>query len=166
MKKHLAVILVLVLMLSFSGCGAVNQGERNTISVYDCPILVQCNDTLVMPYVNFSWSTSFHDGEWLSADGRSISRNFPEIQNEIPQITYSEDFEIHCRKKVSVSRLTVYDGAFELLQSEQDQTVLSELTEGEYYLVIQVTIEGDYIRSEEKFESSGYQCVYKMTILQ
>lgn len=142
-----------------------NSNQTKSVIVDDSLILVQSVDTLVKPYENFLWAEKYSEQGWLIGDGTSVSRIFPEVYNEIPQIIfYGDIFDIHYKDKVEFISLSVYNSDFERVYHNAGQEVLDDLTQGTYYLIITVKEQGAYIESEEKYEYSGYECVYKIVI--
>lgn len=174
MKKLMAFVLTFALMLSFSGCQPLDSSiqemddstyeQSKPVIVDDSLILVQSIDVLSKPYENFLWSEIWSEHGWLNVDGMRISYKFSDIRNEIPQITYCDDFEIHYKNGVEFLSLSVYNSAFARIYHNTKQEVLGDLTEGTYYLVITVKEQGKYIEAEEKYEYSGYECAYKIII--
>ena len=178
MKKLSLIILAIVIISVLVGCA---NGEERTpqppeeIYVYDEKteendivgdklVLVRTDDILTAPYKNWIWAESYHGGDWLSADGMSVYYKFSEVHEEIPQITYSDDFEIIYASDVSLSYLSIYDDSFAELNFNAQEADLSELEEGIYYLVISVSEQGRYIKAENKYEHSGCECVYKLEV--
>ena len=162
MKKLLVMVLALVFMLSCSGCRG--DEPKGSVVVEDSLILVEVGDTLSKPYENFLWAETWSEHGWLSMDGTSLSRQFSEVQQEIPTIAYGNDFEIHYKEGVTFISVSVYNDAFESVYHNETQDVLKDLAEGEYYLVITVKKQGDYVEAEEKYEYSGYECAYYMKV--
>lgn len=159
MKKAFVFTLALVIIASLFGCNG-----SNAVKVEDSFILVCSNGELVAPYENFLWSESRVGEHWISADGRSIVYESSEVWNEIPQITYSEDFKIHYRKKVSLKSINLYSLDFDAIHQNAEQVDLNNLPTGEYYLAIRVCRQGKFVWLEGKHESSGYECVYKLIV--
>lgn len=181
MKRTAALFIAILLLLSFVGCadtekekdGALPPASGTTaspheqdepVTVDDSLILLKSADSLTKPYENFLWAEEWTEQGWLSGDGTSVSRQFPDIQQELPQITYGDDFKIHYKDGVEFSSLSVYDSDFGTVFHNAEQEVLSELEEGTYYLVINVKKQGDYVESEEKYEYTGYECAYKLHV--
>ena len=141
------------------------QNQNDTSPVFDDALIsVQSAGIFVKPYENFVWAQSWSEDGWLSADGMRVSYKFSDVDNDIPSITYSDNFAIHYGDGVEFLSLMVYDSAFERVPNTDNIDALNELAEGTYYLVITVKIKGDYIESDDKFEQTGYECVYKITI--
>lgn len=138
--------------------------QGKPVIVDDSLILVQSIDVLSKPYENFLWAEIWTENGWLSGDGMRISYKFSDIHNEIPQITYCDDFKIHYKEGVEFLSLSVYNSDFDRIHHSTKQEVLSDLAEGTYYLVITVKVQGKYIETEEKYEYSGYECAYKIII--
>ena len=162
MKKLLVMVLALVFMLSCSGCRG--DEPKGSVVVEDSLILVRSGDTLTKPYENFLWAETWSEPGWLSVDGTSLSRQWAAVQQEIPQITYGEGFEILYRDGVTFGSVSVYTDGFESVYHNEAERVLAELAEGEYYLVITVKKQGDYVEAEDKYEYSGYECAYHMKV--
>ncbi len=181
MKKLIALLLALVFILGLVGCGDAENRENETLQpaanennlshdqtksvvVEDSLILVQSNDELSKPYENFLWANTWFEHGWLNADDISIYYKLSAIHNEIPQITYSDDFEIHYKDGVEFLSVSVYDSNFDRIHHNMQQEVIHTLEQGTYYLVIVVKVQGKYIETEEKYEYSGYECAYKLVI--
>ena len=163
MKKLIALVLALALMFSFGGCANI-ENNKNDIIVDDSLILVQSVDALEKPYENFLWAEKWSENGWVSGDGMSISHKLSDINKEIPQITYGDDFEIHYGEGVEFISLSVYNSDFDIIHHNVQQDVLHTLEEGTYYLAITVKVQGEYIEADEKYEYSGYECAYKLVI--
>ena len=154
MKRFTSFVMVFACVLLLYGC-------RNNI---DSLIWVHSNGEVSKPYENFIWAQNWSEHGWLSADGMSIALEFSNIHNEIPQINYGEDFEIHYNDGVEFVSLSVYSQDFERIHHNVEEQVLNDLASGTYYLVINVRSQGEYIEAEEKYEYSGYECVYQIMI--
>lgn len=155
MKKVFALAFALLLLLCNAGCGKANQAF---------PVLIQSNGTRIPAYKHFLWSESFSEYGWLCADGASLSSALPTVCQEIPAVTYSADFQIHCSRQVTQSSLSVYNCDFNPIHRNLGQIDFDSLSKGEYYLVVSVNVQGNYIKSQKKFESAGYECVCKLII--
>lgn len=183
MKKISLFIFVLILLVLFAGCAAgapalpeatpdnikveadeSEEAQGETVDVGSSLILVRSDGVLTEPYKNFLWAMSCLGNDWVSADGMSIVDKFPEVHEEIPQITCSDDFEIYYGDGVTFSYISVYDENFGELHHDTGESVLKNLREGTYYLVVAVQSQGRYIEPQDKYESSGYQCVYKLVV--
>ena len=162
MKRLLAMIFVLVFVFSCGGCKG--DESNGSATVEDSLILVRSGDALTKPYENFLWAETWSEPGWLSVDGTSLSRQWAAVQQEIPQITYGEGFEILYRDEVTFVSVSVYTNDFESVYHNEVESVLAELAEGEYYLVITVKKQGDYVEVEDKYEYSGYECAYHMKV--
>ena len=141
-----------------------NSGQTKPVIVDDSLILVQSVDALEEPYEYFLWAEKWSENGWLSADAMSISNKLPDIDEEIPQISYGDDFEVYYGKNVEFISLSVYNSDFDRIHQNVQQEVLSTLEEGTYYLVITVKVQGEYIEADEKYEYTGYECAYKLVI--
>jgi hypothetical protein len=143
---------------------APTEEPREPIVVNDSLVLVQSNNLLSKSYENFLWSKKWIEAGWISGDGMSVSHKFSVIENEIPQITYCDDFEIFYKEGIEFLSFSIYNSNFSRIYHNVKDDVLSDLEEGTYFLIINVKSQGEYIETEEKYEYSGYECVYKIHI--
>jgi len=134
------------------------------IQVPDTPLSIRYQNRQTFPYVNFLWAESWTEYGWLNGDGMSVSMKFAEIQAEIPAVTYRKDWEILYQDGVSFLYASVYSETFERLYHNAELSVLDELTDGNYYLVITVKKQGDYIEADQKYESTGYECAFFLEV--
>lgn len=161
MKRIIALVLTLGVILSFSGCREAKNEENEALQNL---IQVQSGDTISKSYENFLWAEQWSEHGWMSLDGTRISLKFSEIHNEIPQIAYGDDFEIEYKEGVELVSLSVYNSDFDIINNNAKQEELKDLAEGTYYLVVTVKEQGEYIESEEEYEYASYECAYKLVI--
>ena len=189
MKRRICVI-AMILLLVLTGCGkkrlqenfAVptpaadvqetleeleNRGGQAVPEPKEQPLAVAVTAGAEIPlYENFLWEEKWTENGWLSADGMSVSFQFERICGEFPEVTYGEDFEISCAVGVVVSHVSVYNEAFEGIHNNiGNLQILEELSEGVYYLVVDVKKQGEYIESENKHEMKGFECICKLVVL-
>ena len=137
----------------------------NGIIVPGALVLLQSGNTYIRAYENSIWSDQWNEQSgWISSDGSRISVEYPSVNFYIPKITYSDNFEFHFKENITSAHFTVYNNKFEKINQGETKDVLKGLEDGTYYLVIEVVIQGEYVESEGKYEKSGYECVYKMTV--
>ncbi len=135
---------------------------RNDVS---SPIIVRAGGQIIEPYVHFGSSMTWDAKEkaWLCADGLSLENIFPEIADQIPAFTYSEEYELEFLDNVSFgggAAYQVYTTDFELLRLHLPIDDLTNLPEGSHYLVLRVQQVGDYIVEGDDCERFDYQCAY------
>jgi len=189
MKKIIAFVIALLLMFSLCACGnseneevtlnteteetngnvgneqAANdseEGEANIAGKYE--VWIRSGDILEKTYKKFLWSDHWTGSGWVSADGVPLRFELPELESEIPEIHYCDDFEIIYGENVSYGSLSVYDENYEMIHMSASQEVLGSLQEGTYYLAVSVKVQGRYIEKEKKYEYSGYDCVCKLLV--
>ncbi len=90
--------------------------------------------------------------------------SLPEIAHELPIIIYGSDFSVDFRENVSFSWLSIFNASFERIHHNVDLSYLEELSEGTYYIIIVINVQGKYIPTENKHESYGYVCAYNMVV--
>jgi beta-lactamase regulating signal transducer with metallopeptidase domain len=132
------------------------------------PLLTVTSDsTTVLPYENFLWSNTYAEdiGGWLSADGISIFNDLGAVLAQLPMVTLREDFTITCAEGVSHHGVTVVAGeSLEVLYRNADMMILTALPEGQYYVSISVSKQGDYVAAGGDYESEGYECVFRYVV--
>lgn len=164
MRKMISLLLILVSILGLFGCKDADGRQSESATEDNNLLSVQSMDTLVQPYENFLWDQSWAKKGWIFADGLSISYDLPDICEEIPQVIYSDDFEIIYGKGVEFRRITILNSDFEEIHHSSRQNVIETLEEGTYYLILEVKVQGKYIKKQKEYETSGYECAYKLII--
>ena len=128
----------------------------------EVPFNVISNGESVAPHTEFAYSREWTGDGWLFADGAFFGDMLAEIAAEFPIITFADDFSVQYEDNVSFDRLFVYDADFTQLCSNEELSYLQDLPDGEYYIGILVTIEGEYIASEGESEYTGMAGIYKI----
>ena len=157
MKRAVILLLVFVLLLC-SGCSVWDDSADVSL------IQVHSNQVSVAPYESLLWAQSWTGEGWLAVDAVSLSRQFSQVYQEFPSVTYGDDFEFRCREGVSVQYLSVYDANLDTVHSNASLDALKTLSPGTYYLVINVKVQGYYIPAAENYEYTGYECAYQLIV--
>lgn len=175
-KICFSVCISLIILLIFSGCKPAapsHDGDPSEPADSDkTMITITSNGETTLPYLRWSWDTSRTDNGWVSADALQLICELPDIAPELPIVTYGDDFAVQYKEGVSYSYMWVYDDSFEYLHhiAPYDDidylTCLAQLPEGTYYIAIAVVKQGDYYVFENRHESSGYDCVFKLKVEQ
>ena len=128
-------------------------------------MLLQSGGTYTRSYENHIWSQNWSEKSgWVCVDGTRMSMLYPSVQIRIPRIDYSNNFEFHFKENITSVYFTVYDTNFEKVKQGETKDALKDLSDGTYYLVVEVTKQDEYVESEKQYETSGYECVYKMKV--
>ena len=176
MKRSFALILAITMFLSLAACSktepeistpvpdfsAQSSEEENSTPMPACYVV--SNGEMIEAYENFVWSNDYDEKGWLCADGEYYEDLFPLGKDEIPEVTYSEDFQVIYGESVTSKTVNVYDENFGQISENGTLEDLSALPGGTYYLVLQVRTQGKYIEEEKKSESSCSEYIYKLTI--
>ena len=157
MKRTVAILLASLLLIC-TGCGLWNDPANEPL------IVVNSKEDAVEPYEKFRWSQSWTNNGWISADSFYLIGELAELSKSFPMVTYSDDFEIRCRDKVTVTSLSVYDAKLEPISTNDTQQILNTLSPGTYYLLINVRVQGNYILEAKDHKYSGYDCAYKLIV--
>ena len=156
--KRPAVMLFALALLLCSGCGLWGDPANEPL------IVVHSGEKDVAPYQQFRWSQSWSNDGWLSADGVYLSRELTRKYQELPELTYDDSFDIRCRNAVSVISVSIYDSEFNSIYSNMPSSIISNLSTGTYYLIITVKEQHNYITAAKDYESTGYDCGYKLIV--
>lgn len=130
---------------------------------------IETNGEVFLPYDHWVWSDSYEeDGSGLCADGEPIStenyRDFVNFVADLPRVTYTDDFEIFLDENVTSNGFTVYGMNYSELMRGSKFSKLQELSAGEYIVEISIKTRGDYVEAADKYNSSGYECWFRLTI--
>ncbi len=128
------------------------------------PVTVTSEGKTAAPYVNWLWAKTWSEGKWLAGDGASVMYTLPELAAKLPELVFSDDFVIKTASNTSFSYLSVYDESFERLYHNDTLDRLNALPPGIYYVSIAVTERGAYVPEGEGYETSGYECVFKLIV--
>jgi len=153
MKRCFSILLFLLCLLFPAGCRSLSDAP---------PISIISNGEEILPHVNSLWNLEWTGDSWLSSDLSSISMSLPEIYDDLSTIIYSKDFTIQYQTGTLFSSLSVFNEAFERIHHNAELSLLDTLPEGNYYICIVISEQGRYIASEEKYEMSGYECVFHL----
>jgi|GEM_PF-1155600 len=128
----------------------------------------------VVPFSVPSYAKTWTEHGWLYADGGPTAEIMAEHAEEIPTLTWGEDFDV--RFAGGTSRRTgirVYNENFRprVLDRETPReywygnTAVNWLEPGTYYCVLGVFgPPGAYIASEQQYEEYGYDCIFRLVV--
>ncbi len=125
-------------------------------------ITVTSNGETIAPYENFAFARSWAENGWLYADGIALLYQLPELADELPVVTYSDNFAVQYKSGVSFLRMSVCSEAFEQIEHNARLEYIKELPAGTYYIGIVVTFDGKYIESEGEAEYIAYECAFRL----
>lgn len=130
MEKLLLLILTVCLLLALTACTQppapepapdepsvpgeeIQQTSEGEISENPGYLWIEANGEVFLPYDHWVWADSYEDdGTVLCADGEAVStendRDFENFVDDLPVITYADDFEIFLDENVTGSTFTVY----------------------------------------------------------
>ncbi|MBE6610705.1 MAG: hypothetical protein E7634_08560 [Ruminococcaceae bacterium] len=154
MKRIVCLFLVLICVL-FVSCGK-EKSKVDTVIISN--VLEE-----IEPLEFFSWSSSYENGQWYSADG--YGARLPEDISSVPVITYNEWITIDLPDKAERRGVSVYNMSFDkAVYTGEDMMILDEVPKGEWYVSISVRYIGKYILFENEHEASGYQYLFKLIV--
>ena len=135
----------------------------------ESPLLtVSCGGVSVEPYTAGRWAETWTGDGWLAADGEPVEASIREHGDEIPVLILDGELTLTLGKGASRSNpmLRVFDIDLNLLVRRDDKSfeALYELPPGDYWCSMVVTQRGDYVPSENRYESFGYDCVFRLWI--
>ena len=131
MKKLIAILLTLACLLALIACdngidddeydgkpeidkGDKEKDDENKVSVTDPLVLLESDGKKTAPYENCIWKEYFNGSElepyWHTWNGVSVLYGgLTSKKDEIPQISYTDDFKIHYGEGTEFISLSVYD---------------------------------------------------------
>ncbi len=128
------------------------------------PLCLSFNGEYVKPYVHFRYSETYSEYGWLAGDGLSLLMLLEKGEADIPEVRYDPDVTVTVNTDVLYRGVTVYTKDLARLHYNANNSVLSELASGEYYIAYSVTVMGDFVSSENKYNTTGYDLVYKLIV--
>ena len=186
MKKLLVLVLAVCLLLCLTACAQpsvpapvpaepltpeeeMQEPPEEEISKNPGHLWIETNGEVFLPYDHWVWSDSYEeDGSGLCADGEPIStenyRDFVNFVDDLPVITYANDFEIFLDENVTGSTFTVYGMNHSEITQGSNVSKLQELPAGEYVVKIPIKVRGDYVEAADDYNSSGYECWFRLTV--
>lgn len=186
MKKLISFVLIVCLMLTLAACGQppvpdtvpveppMPAEEIQEIPDEEIPenpgyLWIETNGEVFLPYDHWVWSDSYEeDGSGLCADGEPIStesyRDFVNFVDALPSVTYTDDFEIFLDENVTGSSFTVYGMNHSECMRGSKFSKLQELPAGEYIVEIPITVRWNYVEAADAYDSSGYECWFRLTV--
>ena len=170
MKKLLVFILTVCLLLSLTACTQPPVPESVPAEppapeeeIQEIPpeesseapghLWIETNGEVFLPYEHWVWGDSYEeDGTMLCADGDTIStENY-------------RDFENFLDENVTGSTFTVYGMNHSEITQGSNVSKLQELPAGEYVVKIPIKVRGDYVEAADDYNSSGYECWFRLTV--
>ncbi len=137
----------------------------------DGPMLtLSCGGVSVEPYAAFRWAETWMEefGCWLAADGVPLDWEIREHMDEIPVLILDRELTLTlgAGARRSSPLLRVFDMDLNLLVrlDEKSLDALYELPPGDYWCTLGIAQRGEYIPSEDRYESFGYDCVFRLWV--
>lgn len=130
-------------------------------------VSVTASGETVSPYFHLLYATVWTNDGWLNADGLHMDKELIEaLSDQIPTLVMGRDFSISMNVGL-LQGIIVYDTDFEPVTNDfyYGFTAVNWLPEGEYYCAFKISgIEGAYIPSEDAYEQSAYQCLFRLVV--
>jgi len=135
------------------------------IDTEDAPlVLITSNSETYTPFVNSIWSSTWTGEGWVEADYLPLINKRSEVAHELPVIIYNNDFSVDLGKNVTFQWLSIFNDSFEPVHDNADLSLLKELHEGTYYIILVVNKQGKLIKTENEHEASGYECTFSLVV--
>lgn len=110
-------------------------------------------------YEMFASSYTWGEHGWLCACGMEPTSSLQQIAEELPEVTYADDFTYTLRENAKLCELVIYDRDFKRMEGV---TELADLHPGKYYVCYRVEEKGRFIEKEEQYEVTTYYCVFEL----
>lgn len=167
-RTLVAALLLLTLVLTACSAPQTSPDPLATVSTTQAPaplLSVRANGETIAAHELFLSALSWSGRGWLAADGAPAEHHLPTVAASLPTITMADDFSLEYRDNCSFYFMRVYNEAYERILPElTEPEALKTLQAGTYYISIVVKLQGDYIETEKKYESSTYSCVFKLSV--
>lgn len=110
-------------------------------------------------YEMFASSYTWGEHGWLCACGTEPNSSLQQIAEELPEVTYADDFSFKLRGNAELCELMIYDRDFKRMEGVAE---LADLQPGKYYVCYRVEEKGRFIEKEEQYELTTYYCVFEL----
>ena len=165
MKKLSILFFALVFALTFCSCSARGDFPKDTTGEEDSSFVSVLSDgNIINAYEGFLWSETWTGAGWLCADGTRLSGNLSSVYHQLPKIPNGNDYGIIYSDGVEFNSMSVFNNDFEEIINVTEPLPTDKLEEGRYYLIITVTVQGKFVPSQNKYETSCYQCAFSFDI--
>ena len=167
----LLAAVITIIFLSASGCTLIPETTKSTESTTEpmpwIPLAVTAGNETIQTYYSirssYFWDTQ-HKG-WLAADAIPVDYELSKIAASLPAITYADDLSFQYGENETFHYIAVFNDAFKELKIDAStEATLNTLPEGTYYVIITVSHQGPYVTEGKDYESSAYDCVFKMIV--
>ena len=139
-----------------------------------CRVSVKQGDKELALYEFLVFEQTYDErmGAWLAADGARLSNVLPEVAEELPKAVWGEDFSVQIPDELELYYVDFFDGSYEkrdrIFYIDQEDAPdafmedLAKLPGGTYYISVAVNGQGNYIKSEEEYETFGYEYAFRL----
>ena len=159
MKKIIIALFTVILLVHIAGCGSQNTVDSKSIRTFT----VSANGTMITPYVNFAWERTYTENGWLAGDGISATYILPGIVDELPEIQMDASISFDVSENGKIQAFDIFNEEYKRIYHRITEKEFRELDNGVYYVSVLVNWTGKYIASENDYETSGEEYIFKMT---
>ena len=157
------------LLLDFNFTGNESDflsSSEETSAKKQLPLVILSNGEQVEPYLHFVYSCVWTGEELLCGDAAPLEWVIEELGAEgvIPQVEYTQDFDVILGENVKITEILLFDGAFNQLESMQSIGDLYGLDAGVYYVGISVHQDGRFIEEVNRNVYCGYDCAVQLRV--
>lgn len=160
MKKKRVIVISILVFVVFLFLLARKDTENKT------EVTIEKNGILTELFELPIFAQTYSKGNWLSTQGLRASIELPNIADELPEIVWDEEIQVHVPEDVDLYYIIVFNENYQAIgwysEIGQLRSFWDEASFGAYYVAIAVTWEGDFIPSMLGHESFGSEFVFKM----
>ena len=116
------------------------------------------------------WAETWNGEFWLSADGIPVEATLEQYRDLFDRYTLNREGPVTLTFSDEVlhenTRLRIYDENYQLVAMDtgDPEAVLNALGPGTWWCSVSVTVEGVYIRSQQRCEKTGYECFFRLVV--
>lgn len=121
---------------------------------------------VISPYESQLWSDTYAADGWINEDAMPMP--LAELAGKLPEVELDASLRFQMSENAELRAVEVFDHGYErihYLRTENEfWALIGELNAGTYYVVVNVGYTGKYIREEDKYNTSCYLYMFKLTV--
>jgi len=162
------IVLLLCLLLLF--IGAACAGTEGTVRMPQPYVTATSGGFSVETLYYLRWAETWTGEGWLAADGVPVGEDLERSRDLFDRYTLTREGPVTLLFSGEVGHenptLRVYDESYALVDKYQGdlEAALAALEPGTWWCSVSVTLEGTYIRSQQRCERRGYECLFRLVV--
>ena len=140
--------------------------NTDKLSNSDRMLIMLTESQQVVPYSNLLWAEEWTGTDFSTFNGESAYRLLPLIKDDIPAFSMNSSIRIACKDYCGIigDGVSIYNENYVPIAEKRDLSVLYELEDGQYYVIIQALETGKYIESKDKNERYCREYILRLNL--